>query len=425
MRLEHEDGLAEKNDLITVAFDRTLNPGGALGNVVNPVTGQRIVGGLVYAGVNGANDYQGDPPGLKVSPRLGVVYSINPKTVLRAGYGIYWSPWNYQAPNNTNYGQIGASQVTEIRQGQFFPTTTLSNPFPSGLLQPVGNALGALTGVGGKINFIDQDKRAPKVHMYSVDIDRELPRQHRGRLRVRRRDGPRPRSGRLERRHHQHQPGAVFEPGARRRVEREGAEPVLRSARRPGLQRHERRPIPRSQLLRPFPQFGNILMRQTTLGENQYHAAIFKFEKRVTNGWGGRINYTWSRLEDNQFGEGNFFSRNSTEAQDAYNLDAEYSIGILDVPHKIVFSPIFELPFGEGKRWATSGVGAAILGDWVVSSIISLESGFPISLNANSNDLSRPRRPHAARQPGLWRARNRRQPLSSASRRRRRRMQDR
>ena len=89
-----------------------------------------------------------------------------------------------------------------------------------------------------------------------------------------------------------------------------------------------------------------------------------KFEKRVTNGWGGRINYTYSRLMDNQFGESNFFagrqasSQRPAEAQDAYNLDAEYSLGLLDVPHKIAFAPIFQLPFGEGKRWATGGIGA-------------------------------------------------------------------
>ena len=72
--------------------------------------------------MNGANDYQGDPPALKVSPRLGVVYSINPKTVIRGGYGIYWAPWNYQAPNNTNYGQIGVKPGRrEIQQGQFRP----------------------------------------------------------------------------------------------------------------------------------------------------------------------------------------------------------------------------------------------------------------------------------------------------------------
>jgi len=143
--------------------------------------------------------------------------------------------------------------------------------------------------------------------------------------------------------------------------------------------------VQRRQLLRPFPQFGDILMRQATLGKNQYHAAIVKFDKRVSNGWGGRINYTYSRLKDNQFGEDNFFSANSTEAANVYNLDDEYSIGIVDVPHKLTVAPIIELPFGEGKRWANSGAAAMILGNWTISSIISFESGFPIAVRSNTN----------------------------------------
>ena len=115
---------------------------------------------------------------------------------------------------------------------------------------------------------------------------------------------------------------------------------------------------------------------------------MLKFEKRVTNGWGGRINYTYSRLKDNQFGESNFFSSASTEMQDAYNLDAEYAIGLLDVPHKISIAPIIELPFGEGKRWLQSGVGAAMLGDWTISSIIGIESGFPLQVRSNSQNTN-------------------------------------
>ena len=98
VRMEHEDGLREKNDSLAVAFDRTLNPGGALGNVV--VNGQPVRGGLVYAGQNGANDYQGDPPAVKFSPRLGLVYSFSPRTVMRAGYGVYWAPWNYRGQHH-------------------------------------------------------------------------------------------------------------------------------------------------------------------------------------------------------------------------------------------------------------------------------------------------------------------------------------
>ena len=146
--------------------------------------------------------------------------------------------------------------------------------------------------------------------------------------------------------------------------------------------------ISRAQSLRPFPQFQNIIMRQTTAGENQYHAAILKLEKRMRNGWGGRLNYTYSRLNDNQFGEGNSYSATNGNAQNAYDLEAEYGISLLDVPHKLVFSPTVELPFGEGKRWAQSGFGAYVLGDWTISSIVAFESGFPISVSQNSNGIT-------------------------------------
>jgi hypothetical protein len=403
LRLEHESGLMEENDSFTVAFDRTLNPGGALGNVINPLTGQPMRGGLVYAGVNGAPKHQGDPPAIKVSPRLGFVHSFNPRTVLRAGYGIYWAPWNYQGVGSANYGQIGYSQSTFIQQGQFRPTVTVSNAFPGGVLQPVGNALGPLAGVGGQIEFIDQDKKAPWVQQYSIDVNRELP----GNMAI----------------------GFEYAGATGRDLGLGGSNdgiininqvPTQFLSLGPALLENVPNPffglpagqgknvtsqqIQRRELLRPFPQFNDILMRQSTFGKNQYHAGIVKFEKRVTNGWGGRINYTYSHLMDNQFGETNFFAGSPgfvsgvpAEAQDAYNLDAEYSIGLLDVPHKVAFSPIVQLPFGEGKRWAQSGIARHILGDWTISSIISLESGFPLTYNTNTNTtqiFTRVQRPH-------------------------------
>ena len=388
LRLEHEAGLAEKTNLITVGFDRTLNPGGALGNVVNPLTGQRIVGGLVYAGVDGANQYQGDPPKLKSAPRVGIVYARDSKTVMRAGYGLYWAPWNYQAPSNVNYGQIGASQQTFINQGQFFPTATLSNPFPGPLLAPVGNANGPLTGVGGEIRFIDQDKRAPYVHMYSADIHRDIGRGIAVGFEY---SGATGRDlglgGANEGFVNINQvPSQYWSLGAAQ-LNENISNPFFGLPAGQGFNVTSPT-IPRRQLLRPFPQFADVLMLQSTLGRNQYHAGIVKVEKRIGNGWGGRVNYTYSQLRDNQFGESNVYSLNAGEAADAYNLEDEYSIGLLDVPHKLVLAPIIELPFGEGKRWATSGLAHAILGNWTLSSIVSFESGFPFAPNANSNDLS-------------------------------------
>ena len=384
-RVEHEDGLREKENRFTVGFDRTLNPGSALGNVV--VNGAPVRGGLVFAGQNGAKEHQGDPPAVKVAPRFGIAYSFTPRTVLRAGYGIYWAPWNYQPVSGVNYGQIGYVAQTFINQDQFAPTTVLTSPFPTGAARPVGNALGRLTGVGGQIEFIDQDKGAPWVQQYSVDLQRELGRS----IAV----------------------GVEYVGATGRSLGLGGSndgvvninqlDPQYLSL---GATLLEQVPNPfhglpagqgfavnsptvqRRQLLRPFPQFGDVLMRQHTAGRSQYHAVVLKADQRMSSGWGARVNYTYSRLMDNQFGETNFMQPNTPEALNAYDLDAEYSLGLLDVPHKLMIAPMVELPFGDGKRWANRGAGAAILGGWIVSAVIGIESGFPVAVASATNNTN-------------------------------------
>jgi hypothetical protein len=307
--------------------------------------------------------------------------------VVRAGYGIYWAPWNYAAPNITNYGQIGYNNSSLTANGQFRPTVTLTNPYPNGIQSLVGNSLGAQTGLGTQIEFVDQDKKAPYVQMYSVDINRELA----GNIAVGfEYAGATGRDlgygGSVDARLNINQLNpTILATETQASLAQQVPNPF--AGRLPGTGLNGAT-ISRAQLLRPFPQFTNVYMRQTTGASNQYHAAILKFEKRLTSGWGGRINYTYSRLTDDQFGEGNFFSRNDGDAQDVYNLDAEYDRSILDVPHKIVMSPIVELPFGEGKKWLNSGIGNILLGQWTLSSIISFESGFPMSPYTNSNGLA-------------------------------------
>src|SRR5207249_4545535 len=117
LRLEHEDGMREVNNNFTVGFDRTAaSPVNVtIPASVDPTGGtpaHPVVGGLMFAGVDGNPTQQGNPPKVKWSPRLGGVYSLNAKTVVRGGYGLYWSPWNYPAPNPASYGAIGFSNST-------------------------------------------------------------------------------------------------------------------------------------------------------------------------------------------------------------------------------------------------------------------------------------------------------------------------
>ena len=115
IRLEHETGLAERDNQLAVGFDTTtpspLNvtiPAGL--DPLHPQARQ-VKGGLIYAGVNGAPTHQGNPPAIKPSPRAGVVFKIDDETVLRGGYGMFWAPWNYSAVTSTGY-----SQTTSLTQ---------------------------------------------------------------------------------------------------------------------------------------------------------------------------------------------------------------------------------------------------------------------------------------------------------------------
>jgi len=399
LRVEHESGLRERLNRFTVGFDPTLAPGGMLGTVT--VNGRPVRGGLVFAGQAGAPLHQGNPPALKAAPRAGIAFALTPQTAVRGGYGVFWAPWNYQPVSGVNYGQMGYVSQTFIRQGQFVPATTLDNPFPTGASAPVGNRLGPLTGVGGQIEFIDQSRGAPWVQQYSVDLTHQV--GERGMIGVEYVGATGGSLGlggsndavlninQLDPAH------LVLGPALLEQV----PNPFYGLPAGEGFEVNSPT-VQRRQLLRPFPQFGDILMRQSTQGRSQYHALVLKAERRFAGGWGARVNYTLSRLRDNQFGETNFQQPNTPEALDAYDLSREWSLGLLDVPHKVVAAPIVDLPFGSDRRWARRGLAAALLGGWNVSAIVSLESGFPVplaSLTNNTGLFTRVQRPNATSIP--------------------------
>jgi hypothetical protein len=394
LRLEHEDGLREANNRITVGFDPDVtNPAmQAIESAArqNGYTGPAFRGGLLYAGVDGANTYQGDPPAVKLSPRFGATWALDENTVVRGGYGLFWAPWQY---TQTGHATIGFTRTNEMSQSAAeseVPLTSLDNPFPAGLVAPTGSSLGILTGLGGDIEFVDQTKGAPKVHQYAIDVQRQLPGQlglsvaYMGSTGV---DIGYGGSTQVPIELNQIDPSTL----ARDASGRWDAAALRRSVPNPffgveGMGELGRRPtILAGQLLRPYPQFGNVSMLQTTEGgRRKYNAVVTRLVKRMGDIWGGNFSYTWSRLRDNQWGELSTFVSRSATPQNYYDLDAEYGVSVIDTPHRVTLAPIVRIP---GP--VSGSVASWLLGGWSASAMVEFVSGPPIAAyNASSSEAN-------------------------------------
>jgi trimeric autotransporter adhesin len=394
LRLEHEDGLREINDRITVGFDQSaVNPIDALVPKVGLLAGKTLRGGLIYAGVGGNVNYQGDPKKIKPAPRVGATYAVDTNTVIRAGYGLYWAPWNYPSAGGF-FGQNGFSRTTSIIQSppeSAVPSTVLDNPFPGGLLAPVGSSLGLLTNVGGQVDFIDQAKGSPHVHQYSVDVQRELPGHMAvtiGYIGATGRDIGYGGIGDAAININQIDPAVARQafPTANggwdaAKLRELVPNPFFGIAAAGELASASQ--IARGQLLRPFPEFGDVFAHQTTAGsKRQYNAVSFELDKRTGQGWwGGRMSYTFSQTKDNQFAEGNGYAWRTATPQNNYDLAAEYSTSIYDSPHRIVLAPLVRLPSPKNQN----SLAYTLAGGWNVSSVIEAVSGGPLNAVLSSD----------------------------------------
>ena len=148
------------------------------------------------------------------------------------------------------------------------------------------------------------------------------------------------------------------------------------------------------QALRPFPQYLNIqtgAREGDKSGHSTYHAFVLKLDRRYSNGLTFQWNYVFSKLltDSDSYGvEGG--------AQDNFNRRLEKSIGAYDQTHALKLNTIYELPFGKGKRFlAGSGFTNALVGGWRVSLIQSYQRGLPLALSRNNplvifNSVTRP-----------------------------------
>jgi hypothetical protein len=140
--------------------------------------------------------------------------------------------------------------------------------------------------------------------------------------------------------------------------------------------------IQRRQLVRPFPQYQQILAVRRPYGDASYQSMTARLEKSYSRGFTLSLAYTLSKLIAST-AESNSWVIGPSNA--LYNPGYNRGLDANDTPHRLVISQVWDLPFGLGRRYLSKGIAARVLGNWQFSGITVLQAGRPILISAPDN----------------------------------------
>jgi hypothetical protein len=360
-----------------------------------PVDQFKIQGGLTFAGVNGQPRGLYDTSKKNIMPRFGFAYQLSDKTVVRGGYGIF-------------FGFLGERRGDVIQTGftrdtTFIPTNdgitfinTLSNPFPNGILNPLGSSLGTQTYLGQALTYALQGQ--------SLAFFNPKPKTayaQRWQLSIQREFG----GGVIAEAAYVGNRGTHIEITRNLNVTPQrylSTSPVRDQKTIDYLTFQMPSPfygvtlpagatstftsnkIARERLLRPFPQFDTVNATFND-GYSWYHAMQLRLEKRFSKGYSVMLNYGWSK------------NMQATELLNQDDPRPYETISDYDNPHRLTISALLEFPFGDGHRLLSTGnpVVNRIVGGWQLSPIYTFQSGAPVGFGnvlyyGNFSDLALP-----------------------------------
>jgi hypothetical protein len=317
---------------------------------------------LVVSGIGGNPDDLGIATHYKYfAPRLGLAYRLRDSTVFRAGFGISYTPfpdnsYAYNFPvraNNAFNPAVASFGPTLLPSGQ---VATFENGFPAPIL-PVVPSNGVITSASSaaaasvlknsNLFVVNQNFKNPYVESWNVAIQQTLP-------------------GRF-----------VLDLAY---VGNHSVDTVvnynLNAATVVGLG---------NKGLPEFNTFGRTANTNLLFAgfSSSYHALQVKFDRHFSAGFATTTAYT--------FAKGMGFQTDDDGGLSFYiNQRRDYARNDFDRTQTFVQSIVYDLPFGKGKRLVSSGVGAAILGGWRVSSFMTIMSGLPLYFTANATSLQAP-----------------------------------
>jgi hypothetical protein len=280
-----------------------------------------------------------------LAPRLGLAYRLADPTVLRAGFGVFYGEHPSVGASGRLVGNPPFQRSRSVPTDQIHPQVLLRDGFPAGFLDAV--QFGPLTAFRSWAADFSQ----AYVHHWNLEV--------------------------------QHDFGPVLADVAYTGTRGERLPMSFDvNAPRPGPGPVEAR--------RPFQGFGSI-GRVEPIGDSDYHALQVKLERRFSRGFGFLAAYTFSKAID--LGGEQLIGTDQLY-RDVQNLRWERSLSLYDTRHRIVFSYLWELPFGTGRRFALgSGLLSALFGNWQVNGITTIRSGTPFtpSLGISSANTGHPR----------------------------------
>ncbi len=327
------------------------------------------------------------------SPRVGISYMVNEKTVIRTGFGIFYSP-----TNASSVGRQSGLFSSGFSFTQNFPQVT-SGRVPALILD---NGLPAFTGTlpttnpslvnGGVIEFMNPGAGKPGyMSSWTLNLQRELPGQFLLDIGYVGQKGTALPSG-LENLNQVDFKYLGLGNTLNADINSAAARAAGAGAPYPGFTGSV------SQALRPYPQYADIRNLYQPIGWSTYNSMQMRLQKRHSSGINFLAAYTLSK----SLVSGGGYTGLGDDAAGSRPLDTsnrriEKRLAGFDVPQNLVLAWGYELPFGKGKRFLSSGGrGLNILtGGWQVNAIQRYASGTPIGVGGGgviplSNGGNRP-----------------------------------
>jgi TonB dependent receptor len=344
------------------------------------------------------------------APRIGLAYSVDSKTVIRAGYGVFWIP-NYVSfalnPNNDLVNDATTSYTGTINGT--VPVNTINTPFPAtGVVPPVGRTLGNLgtqeyaTQVVQSFSVADYYNHPEGyVQQWNLNIQRTLPGNFFVSAAYVGSKGTHLQSysQQIDQLSDSYLPQAAAQCAAQEAITQ--ARCVANAPGAPSVSLLQSVPNPfydsatqtayalsggtttTGQLLRPYPQYTGLNLAGQGSYDSSYNSLQLTLERRFASAGSLLVTYTNAKLISDTDTLTNWLEASNGTLQDNNNLKGERSLSGQDVSQRLVISYVLDLPFGRGKKYLSGADGfeQKLVGGWGVDGITIFQKGFPLAFS--------------------------------------------